>query len=111
VNIRKISAYKRILAIVLTNLRDNFKRNSIKLLIFDTIKHNTAMMKSLQSPHVVQLVGICGDAIMTEYHPNGTLGDLIESETYQNFTLLDRIKLAIRYVEILSYLHNSPGTF
>ena len=68
-------------------------------------------MKSLQSPHVVQLVGICGDAIMTEYHPNGTLGDLIESETYQNFTLLDRIKLAIRYVEILSYLHNSPGTF
>ena len=69
------------------------------------------MMKSLQSPHVVQLVGICGDAIMTEYHPNGTLGDLIESETYQNFTLLDRIKLAIRYVEILSYLHNSPGSF
>jgi glycoprotein-mannosyl O6-kinase len=73
-------------------------------------QHNMAMMKSLQSPHVVQLVGICGDSIMTEYHPNGTLGDLIESDRYEtDFTLLDRIKLAIRYVEILSYLHNSPG--
>lgn len=72
-------------------------------------KHNQEMLEQLQSKHVVQLIGKCGDAILTEYHPNGTLGDLIESEYYEQFGLLDRIKLAIRYVEIVSYLHDSPA--
>ena len=67
------------------------------------------MLAQLQSKHVVQLVGQCEDAILTEYHPSGTLGDLIESEDYERFGLLDRIKLALRYVEIVSYLHDSPG--
>lgn len=68
------------------------------------------MLEQLQSKHVVQLVGQCEDAILTEYHPTGTLGDLIESEEYERFNLIDRIKLAMRYVEIVSYLHDSPGT-
>jgi len=72
-------------------------------------KHNQKMLAQLQSKHVVQLVGQCEDAILTEYHPSGTLGDLIESEDYERFGLLDRIKLALRYVEIVSYLHDSPA--
>lgn len=72
-------------------------------------QHNKQMLQSLQSRHVVQLVGICGDAVMTEFHQNGTLGDLIESDKYDQYTLLERIRLAIRYVEILTYLHNSPA--
>ena len=67
------------------------------------------MLEQLQSKNVVQLVGQCDDAILTEYHPTGTLGDLIESEEYERFNLIDRIKLALRYVEIVSYLHDSPG--
>ena len=67
------------------------------------------MLEKLQSRHVIQLVGQCEDVILTEYHPTGTLGDLIESENYEQFNLIDRIKLALRYVEIVSYLHDSPG--
>ena len=69
------------------------------------------MLEKLQSRHVIQLVGQCEDVILTEYHPTGTLGDLIESEDYEKFNLIDRIKLALRYVEIVSYLHDSPGKF
>lgn len=72
-------------------------------------KHNQQMLEQLQSKNVVQLVGQCDDAILTEYHPTGTLGDLIESEEYERFNLIDRIKLALRYVEIVSYLHDSPA--
>ena len=55
------------------------------------------------------MVGFCDNAVLTEYHPTGTLGDFIENDPrYEKMSLLDRIKLAHRYVEILEFLHDSP---
>ena len=55
------------------------------------------------------MVGFYDNAVLTEYHPTGTLGDFIENDPrYEKMSLLDRIKLAHRYVEILEFLHDSP---
>jgi len=59
---------------------------------------------------VVQLVGYCDDAVLTEYHESGTLGDFIQNdEKYEKMDLFDRMKMVIRYVDILQFLHNSPA--
>ncbi|XP_053114739.1 protein O-mannose kinase [Hemicordylus capensis] len=80
--------------------------------------HGLKMLKSLQSKHVVKLLGFCEEefSILTEYHPFGSLKNLNEVlnlPKYKNSnTWHQRFRLAIDYVSIIHYLHNSPlGTF
>ncbi|XP_069872145.1 protein O-mannose kinase [Dipodomys merriami] len=80
----------------------------------DDFLHGLQMLKSLQSKHIVTLVGYCEDdnSILTEYHPLGSLRNLEETLTlskYQNVnTWQHRLQLAIGYVSIINYLHHSP---
>lgn len=76
--------------------------------------HGLRMLQSLQSRHVVTLVGYCEEnkSILTEYHPLGSLKNLENTfnlPKYKNFnTWQNRLSLAIDYVSIIRYLHNSP---
>ncbi|KAM9330105.1 protein O-mannose kinase [Gastrophryne carolinensis] len=76
--------------------------------------HGLQMLQSLQSRHVVTLVGFCEEnySIITEYHPLGSLKNLdvtFNLPKYQKLnTLQNRFELAIDYVSIIGYLHNSP---
>lgn len=77
--------------------------------------HGLSMLQSLQGPQVVQLVGFCLEdhALVTEYHPLGSLlnldGVLAQEHQQQHNTWQTRLMLAIDYVSILHYLHNSPA--
>lgn len=72
------------------------------------------MLKSLQSKHVVKLIGYCEEefTILTEYHPLGSLKNLNEILTLPKYkssnTWHRRFMLAIDYVSIIHYLHTSP---
>ncbi|KAM4809994.1 protein O-mannose kinase [Rhinophrynus dorsalis] len=76
--------------------------------------HGLNMLQSLQSKHVVTFLGYCEEhhSILTEYHPLGSLKDLDKTFNllkYQSFnTWQNRLRLAIDYVSIINYLHNSP---
>ncbi|CAK7294971.1 Protein O-mannose kinase [Vulpes lagopus] len=80
----------------------------------DDFLHGLRMLKSLQSKHVVTLLGYCEDdsTILTEYHPLGSLSNLEETlnlSKYQNVnTWQHRLQLAVDYVSIIDYLHHSP---
>ncbi|XP_010590717.1 protein O-mannose kinase [Loxodonta africana] len=80
----------------------------------DDFLHGLQMLKSLQSKHVVTLLGYCEDdnTILTEYHPLGSLSNLEETlnlSKYQHVnTWQNRLQLAMDYVGIINYLHNSP---
>ncbi|KAJ6660548.1 hypothetical protein lerEdw1_017545 [Lerista edwardsae] len=72
------------------------------------------MLKSLQSKHVIKLLGYCEEdfAVLTEYHPFGSLknlNEILNLPKYKNYnTWHHRFMLAIDYVSIIHYLHNSP---
>ncbi|XP_068191528.1 protein O-mannose kinase [Antennarius striatus] len=76
--------------------------------------HGLSMLEALQGPLVVQLVGFClkDNIIITEHHPFGSLLNLprvLEQEQHQKHdTWQTRLRLAMDYVSILDYLHNSP---
>ncbi|XP_051906098.1 protein O-mannose kinase [Hippocampus zosterae] len=77
--------------------------------------HGLSMLQALQGPLVVQLVGFCLEdhTLVTEYHPLGSLLNLNavlgqEQQKHRN-TWHTRLLLAIDYVSILNYLHNSPA--
>lgn len=76
--------------------------------------HGLQMLKSLQSKHVVTLLGYCEEdsTILTEYHPLGSLSNLEETlnlSKYQSAnTWQRRLQLAIDYVSIIDFLHHSP---
>ncbi|KAG8454410.1 hypothetical protein GDO86_000871 [Hymenochirus boettgeri] len=80
----------------------------------DDFLHGLRMLQALQSKNLVILVGHCEETytILTEYHPLGSLKNLEETfnfPKYQGFnTWQNRLKLAIDYVSVISYLHNSP---
>ncbi|XP_036911392.1 protein O-mannose kinase [Sturnira hondurensis] len=80
----------------------------------DDFLHGLQMLKSLQSKHVVTLLGFCEDdnTILTEYHPLGSLSRLEETlnlSRYQHVnTWQQRLRLAMDYVGIINYLHHSP---
>ncbi|XP_046504428.1 protein O-mannose kinase isoform X2 [Equus quagga] len=80
----------------------------------DDFLHGLQMLKSLQSQHVVTLLGYCEEdnTVLTEYHPLGALSNLEETlnlSKYQNVnTWQHRLQLAIDYVSIIRYLHHSP---
>lgn len=77
--------------------------------------HGTSMLQALQAPHVVQLVGFCleDNVLVTEHHPLGSLlnleGVLAKEQHQKHNTWQVRLRLAIDYVSILHYLHNSPA--
>ncbi|XP_068609296.1 protein O-mannose kinase [Brachionichthys hirsutus] len=76
--------------------------------------HGLSMLEALQSPLVVQLVGVClkDSVVVTEHHPFGSLLNLngvLEQEQHQKRnTWQTRLRLALDYVSVLDYLHNSP---
>lgn len=80
----------------------------------DDFLHGISMLKALQGPLVVQLVGFCleDNTLVTEHHPLGSLlnldGVLAQRPYQQHNTWQVRLRLATDYVSILHYLHNSP---
>ncbi|KAM4709549.1 protein O-mannose kinase [Discoglossus pictus] len=80
----------------------------------DDFFHGLRMLQSLPSRHVVTLVGYCEESysIVTEYHPLGSLRDLDTTFSLHKYQTLNtwqtRLRLAIDYVGIINYLHNSP---
>lgn len=90
--------------------------------------HGVSMLRTLQGPKVVQLVGFCLGvhtpehvsldpapehvALVTEYHPLGSLLGLeavLSQERYvRHNTWQVRLRLAAEYVSILHFLHTSP---
>ncbi|XP_012511432.1 PREDICTED: protein O-mannose kinase [Propithecus coquereli] len=80
----------------------------------DDFLHGLQMLKSLQSKHVVTLLGYCEDdnTILTEYHPLGSLSNLEETLSLSKYrranTWQRRLQLAASYVSIIDYLHRSP---
>lgn len=81
----------------------------------DDFLHGLQMLEALQGPLVVQLLGSCieDNSLVTEHHPLGSLLNLqgvLQQEPHQKHnTWLTRMRLAIDYVSILDYLHNSPA--
>lgn len=81
----------------------------------DDFLHGLSMLEALQGPLVVQLVGFCleDNTLVTEHHPLGSLLNLdavLAQEKHQKHnTWQVRLRLAIDYVSILHYLHNSPA--
>lgn len=77
--------------------------------------HGVSMLQALQGPLVVQLVGFCLDdnSLVTEFHPLGSLLNLesvlAQKQYQQQNTWKVRLMLAIDYVSILHFLHNSPA--
>lgn len=80
----------------------------------DDFLHGLSMLKGLQGPLVVQLVGFCleDNTLVTEHHPLGSLLNLdsvLAQVQYQRHnTWQVRLTLAMDYVSILHYLHDSP---
>ncbi|XP_066091379.1 protein O-mannose kinase [Saccopteryx bilineata] len=80
----------------------------------DDFLHGLQMLKSLQSKHVVMLLGFCEEdnTILTEYHPLGSLSNLEETLNLSKYqpvnTWQQRLQLAMDYVGIINYLHHSP---
>lgn len=80
----------------------------------DDFLHGLEMLKSLQGKGIVVLVGFCEEehVLVTEYHPHGSLINInmvLNLPQYQSFnTWQTRFELALEYVSIISYLHNSP---
>ncbi|KAM8827394.1 protein O-mannose kinase isoform 1-T2 [Spinachia spinachia] len=76
--------------------------------------HGVSMLQALQGPQVVQLVGFCLEnrTQVTEHHPLGSLLNLdiiLAQEQHQQHNKWQmRLRLAIDYVSILHYLHDSP---
>ncbi|KAM4625779.1 protein O-mannose kinase isoform 2-T2 [Polymixia lowei] len=77
--------------------------------------HGLSMLEALQGPQVVQLVGLCPEehSLVTEYHPLGSLLNLesvlAQDRHRQHDTWQVRLRLAVDYVSVLHYLHNSPA--
>ncbi|XP_017514207.3 protein O-mannose kinase isoform X1 [Manis javanica] len=80
----------------------------------DDFLHGLQMLKSLQSKHVVTLLGYCEEdgVILTEYHPLGSLSSLEETLNLPRYQAMNtwqhRLQLAMDYVGVIHYLHHSP---
>lgn len=80
----------------------------------DDFIHGLSMLQALQGPLVVQLVGFCleDNTLVTEFHPFRSLlnleGVLAQERYRQQNTWQVRLLLAVDYVSILHFLHNSP---
>lgn len=81
----------------------------------DDFTHGVSMLQALQGPLVVQLLGFCLEdhSLVTEFHPLGSLlnleGVLAQERYQQRNTWQVRLLLALDYVSILHFLHNSPA--
>uniref|UniRef100_A0A3B3DHI1 Protein O-mannose kinase n=1 Tax=Oryzias melastigma TaxID=30732 RepID=A0A3B3DHI1_ORYME len=77
--------------------------------------HGLGMLQALQDTAVVQLVGLCAEdhSFVTEYHLHCSLLNLegvFAQEQHQfHDTWQIRLRLALDYVSILHFLHNSPA--
>uniref|UniRef100_H3C7T0 Protein O-mannose kinase n=1 Tax=Tetraodon nigroviridis TaxID=99883 RepID=H3C7T0_TETNG len=80
----------------------------------DDFLHGVSMLQALQGPLVVQLVGFCleDNTLVTEFHPLGLLNleAVLAQERYRRRnTWQARLRLALDYVSVLHFLHNSPA--
>ena len=68
------------------------------------------MKRFHDSPHIIQLVGVCNNTMVTEYHPFKSIDNLhmIRHMYPQTLTLDWRLNMCVDYVEILHYLHTHP---
>ncbi|KAK7795806.1 hypothetical protein U0070_022499, partial [Myodes glareolus] len=72
----------------------------------DDFLHGLQMLKSLQSEHVVTLVGFCEEdgTVLTD-----NLEEILNLLKYQDVnTWQHRLQLAVEYVAIINHLHQSP---
>lgn len=87
----------------------------IALDYLDDFLHGLSMLQALQGPLVVQLLGFCLEdhTLVTEFHPLGSLLNLEAVLAQQHYRQRDtwqvRLLLAVDYVSILHFLHNSPA--
>lgn len=79
----------------------------------DDFQHGLRMLIGLQ-PHleVVQLIGYCSNAFITEYHPlksTYNANTVLARDEYAKYdTLATRFSWAIKYVHVIHFLHTSP---
>ena len=90
----------------------SFALNILKNEQFATDFFHGLKMISLFQPsnYVTQLVGVCGDQYLTEYHKLGSAGNfhkIIKSYEEHN-NLFTRFNMCINFIEVLNFLHNSP---
>lgn len=77
--------------------------------------HGGAMLRALQGPLVVQLLGSCPEdrALLTEFHPLGSLLNLEAALAQERYRARDswrlRLRLALDYVGALHFLHRGPA--
>ncbi len=79
----------------------------------DDFQHGLRMLIQLQDDRrVTQFLGFCRNSFLTEYQElRGTdhIEEVLTSRDYQQYNTIDtRFQLCIDYVNILSYLHDSP---
>ena len=71
------------------------------------------MLQELQSSegHVTQIIGMCGDVVITEFHQYGSASNIqhvLKSVDVQSNHAQIKFKLCMNYVRILNFLHNGP---
>ena len=76
-------------------------------------RHGLSMLIGLNpSLQVTQLIGNCQNSYITEYHPLGSaenFPDILHREEYQHMdTVPLRFKMCIKYVEAITFIHQSP---
>ncbi|EDV20104.1 uncharacterized protein TRIADDRAFT_32494 [Trichoplax adhaerens] len=73
--------------------------------------HGISMIISLQSsPFVIKFLGMCNHHVITEYHPYGSADNIqtILQQLNISHNANIRYQLALDYVNIIHFLHNSP---
>ena len=79
----------------------------------EDVQHGIEMLKSL-TPHVrvVHPIGICGNSLVTLRYRLGSaerMNEVLARQEYKRFdNCATRFRMALDYVTIIAYLHNSP---
>lgn len=64
------------------------------------------------SPYITQLIGICNDSFITEYHPYGEasrFSKVMVTLPPRYASVTQRLSMCIDYVQIIHFLQNSPA--
>ncbi|CAM1322134.1 POMK (predicted) [Pycnogonum litorale] len=74
---------------------------------------NIQRLKELRTPLITQLIGVCNDTFMTEYHPIGSATCLRKTPKDDRLraklnSTRRRFLLCLDYVQVIDYLHDSP---
>ena len=85
------------------NIENLQKMNNLKI----KDKNNNNNKQNLENK-AINFLGSCNnEIIVTEYQPEGTLKDLLETENYhQTHDIKSKINLVIEYVKAINFIHN-----